>query len=203
MVMKKVLSVVLILTLVLGLASCAMPKSANALIREAEAKHGKCTVVSIEKADGGYTVVLHDELQDFDYTVRSFKDQFEADGAKFGSYADKRDSFEESLADKVISEVEDELDRICEETGTRYLKDRSKSIYLLPSVFANDEESGRKAIEAFAGVIQKHNLEGRMDNWTMIVFKDSDRLRSGETKLPYGKKMGSVTLPDLTYKPGK
>lgn len=201
--MKRILALALIFAVLIGLTSCAIPKSSKALIREAAAEHGECTVVSIEKADGGYSVVLHDELQDFDYTVKSYKAQFEADGSKFGSYASTKDTFVDCLMDKVMSEVGGELDKICKETGTRYLNDRSKSIYLLPVIVAEDEASGKKAAEAFAKVFSEHNLNGRMDGWPLVVYWDSDKIKTGEHRPTYWKTMGTVKLPSTEFVPKK
>ena len=89
--MKKALSILLSCLFLIGTSSCA-PKNANQLISQARREHGSCTVVSKTTADGETTVVLHDELQDFDYTVRSFRSKINIDGANAGSYPDSRDS---------------------------------------------------------------------------------------------------------------
>ena len=197
--MKRLFSLMLILMVLIGLTSCAIPKSSGRLIRQAREEHGECTVVSITRADGGYTVVLHDVLQDFDYTVSSYKERFKTHKSDFVEYAGEKDTFVKCLVKKVVSEVSGELDMICKETGTRYLYDHKKSIYLLPVIFADDEEHGKKAAEAFAKVFMEHNLEGRMDNWAIVVYRDSDRNRAGKNGASYQKKFGAVRLPSMEY----
>ena len=201
--MRKVLSVILVFAFLIGVASCSRPKSANALIREAQDKYGPCTVVKKETTKDGTIVVLHDELQDFDYTVRSFMMDMNVDGASFGSTEQTRDTFLDDLIDKIVADESDELDRICKENGTRYISGHEETIYLLPAIFAEDEESGAKTAEAFAKILQEHNLQGRLDNAELVVYKDNDSIKNGKTKSTRWKKLGSIKLPETTFSPGK
>ena len=197
--MKKALSILLSCLFLIGTTSCT-PKNADQLISQARKEHGSCTVVSKTAADGGMTVVLHDELQDFDYTVRSFKSKINIDGANAGSYPDSRDSFVEDLSKKVISNVKNDLDRIAAETGTRYIADSDKTGNLYPVIFANDTESGAKAAMSFAEVIQTQNIDHRLDNVQIVVYQDSEKIRSSDLGSVYGTKIGSVRLPDISFR---
>ena len=194
--MRKALSVILVFAFLFGVTSCSRPKSANALIRYAKDKYGDCTLVSKETTQDGTIVVLHDELQDFDYTVRSFMMAMNLDGASFGKAEQTRDTFLEDLIDKIVADESDALDRICKENGTRYISGHEETIYLLPAIFAEDKESGVKTAEAFAKILQEHNLQGRLDNAELVVYKDKDSIRNGKTKSTLWKKLGSIKLPD-------
>lgn len=197
--MKKALSILLSCLFLIGTSSCA-PKNANQLISQARREHGSCTVVSKSTADGETTVVLHDELQDFDYTVRSFRSKINIDGANAGSYPDSRDSFDEDLSKKVISNVKDDLDRIAEETGTIYYADSEKTGNLYPVILAKDTESGSKAAISFAEVIQTQNIDHRLDNVEITVYQDSEITRSSELGPAYRTRLGSVRLPEITFR---
>ena len=199
--MRKIVSVVLIFVFLIGVTSCSVPKSKNAILRDARKRHGDCSIVSVSKTSGSTTVVLHDELQDFNYTVSSYKSKVHIDGASFGSYVLSKDTFAVDMVDKVVSDCKADFDRICRETGTRYLHDREATIYLLPCIFAEDAESGAKAAAEFAEVLQEHNLEGRMDNWQLYVYRDKDKIRSGELSSVHWKKLGYVKLPGTSFTP--
>jgi len=200
--MRKVLFVILVFAFLVGVTSCR-PKSANALVSYAQEKYGECTLVSKETTKDCTIVVLHDELQDFDYTVRSFMMDMNVDGASFGSTEQTRDTFLDDLIDKIVADESDELDRICKENGTRYISGHEETIYLLPAIFAEDEESGTKTAEAFAKILQEHNLQGRLDNAELVVYKDNDSIKNGKTKSTRWKKLGSIKLPETTFSPGK
>ena len=201
--MRKVLSVILVFAFLVGVTSCSKPKSANALVRYAQKKYGACSLVSKETTTDGTIVVLHDKLQDFDYTVSSFNMDLNLDGASFGSTEQTRDTFLDSLIDKIVADVSDDLDRICKENGTRYISGHEETIYLLPAVFAEDVESGAKTAEAFAKILQEHNLQGRLDNAELVVYKDTDSIKSGKTKSTRWKKLGSIKLPETTFSAAK
>ena len=201
--MRKVLSVILVFAFLVGVTSCSKPKNANALVRYAQKKYGACTLVSKETTKDGTIVVLHDKLQDFDYTVSSFNMDLNLDGASFGSAEQTRDTFLDSLIDKIVADVSDDLDRICKENGTRYISGHEETIYLLPAVFAEDVESGAKTAEAFAKILQEHNLQGRLDNAELVVYKDTDSIKSGKTKSTRWKKLGSIKLPETAFSAAK
>ncbi len=48
-----------------------------------------------------------------------------------------------------------------------------------------------------AEIIQEHNLNGRMDGWEMIVYKENDGARKRD--LGIAKELGRVKFPDKTY----
>ena len=179
--MKKFVSVLLICALMLCTCGCK-PKSSRTLIREARNNHGDCEVVSVTEEDDSVEVVLHDELQDFDYVVRSYMVDVNLDGSSFGQAESSSDTFSEELANMVFENIEDELEVICEEMGTSYLA-QDETIYLLPVIVAEDEESGIEAGIRVAELVQEYNLDGRMDGW-QIVVQDTHRDRFGHVALP-------------------
>ncbi len=178
--MKRLLSVILACAMVLTLSSCK-PKSSRTLIREARNNHGDYEVVSVTSDDDSVEVVLHDELQDFDYVVRSYMVDMNLDGSSFGQAESSSDTFCEELANMVFENIEDELEVICEETGTSYLA-QDDTIYLLPVIEAEDEESGIEAGIRVAELVREYNLDGRMDSWS-IVIQDPHNYRYGHVGL--------------------
>ncbi len=191
---------VIVFVLLINIISNALfgPKKARKMIRQAKRDHGACYVVSKTKTDDGIKVVLHDELQDFDYTVYSFKMDMNLDGASFGHVTESRDLFYADLIDHVINEVKPDLDRIASKEGIRYeTYDEGRITTLMPAIYACDPDSGRQAALAFAEIIQEHNLNGRMDGWEMIVYKESDSARKRD--LGIAKELGRVKFPDKTY----
>ena len=107
--MRKVLSVILVFAFLVGVTSCR-PKSANALVSYAQEKYGECTLVSKETTKDCTIVILHDELQDFDYTVRSFMMDMNLDGASFGNTEQTRDTFLDDLIDKIVADYQAQVD---------------------------------------------------------------------------------------------
>ena len=169
------------------LASCS-PQSADSLIKGARREHGECTVISKTDSEEGARVVLHDTLQDFDYTVSSRMSELSVDGASFGSFPDTSDSFEKSLGEKVFSEVKGEIDDACAKTGSRYEK---VDYHRLPVFYSPSEEAARTLGDTAGSLFQSQNLKGRMDGWMLVFFIEDGKDQK------YG---GSVTLPDTAFK---
>lgn len=183
--MKKIVSVILICSMLICMTACR-PQSSRELIREARNEHGDCEVVSVTEEDDSVEVVLHDELQDFDYLVRSYMVDVNLDGGRVGRARSSTDTFYEELANMVFENIEDELEAICEETGTSYLS-QDDTIYLLPVIVVEDEESGIEAGIRVAELVREYNLDGRMDSWS-IVIQD-----------PHNYRYGHVGLTDICF----
>ena len=90
------------------------------------------------------------------------------DGGRIGRARSSTDTFYEELANMVFENIEDELEAICEETGTSYLA-QDDTIYLLPVIVAEDEESGIEAGIRVAELVREYNLDGRMDSWSIVI----------------------------------
>ena len=69
--MKKINICFVLCLLVLGLTACARPAHPTKLAFEARQTYGSAKVVSKVKTPVGYSVTMHDNLQDFDYTIYS------------------------------------------------------------------------------------------------------------------------------------
>ncbi len=67
-----------------SLTSCGKVKSASELKEYAEKTYGACEIVSQSETDDRTKLILHDELQDFDYSIESVMGSVNVDGASFG-----------------------------------------------------------------------------------------------------------------------
>ena len=197
--MKKTISLIMAGILMVSLCGCS-PKGSGKLISQARQAHGACTVVSVTESDECTEVVLHDNLQDFDYTVRSSMYEMNLDGASFGSYENSTDTFDKDLIDHIISELRTELDVYAAADGIRYeTYDEGHINTLMPAIFVDDEETGRRAGETVASLFQDYNLEGRLDGWTMYVYlENEDAAARGRSSGSYTR-LGEVRLPDCVY----
>ena len=72
-IMKKIGLCFLLIICVLGLTACGRPARPGKLAREARKTYGSAKVVSKVKTPIGYSVTMHDKLQDFDYTIYSYR----------------------------------------------------------------------------------------------------------------------------------
>ncbi len=177
--------------LLLSLVSCGSVKSANDLYKQAKKKHGKCTVVSKDETEDKTTVVLHDELQDFDYTVTSSMDEINIDGSSFGSVPDTSDSFDRDLKEKVLSDCMSDIEDACSSVGVSY----QLSDYALLVVKSSDEDKAVKGAKKCAKILQKKNKKHRMDGWEIEVRGKTE----SNSNYTYDDKYGVVRLPDNEY----
>ncbi|MCR5120214.1 MAG: hypothetical protein K6B44_11435 [Lachnospiraceae bacterium] len=188
--MRKHLTFMWCLCMIVLLTACGSPKSANSLISAAKHKHGKCTVVSKTKGnDGGWTVVLKDDLQGFEYTVSSYMEDMSIDGSSFGTYPYDSDTFDMDLFAYVISLHSNELATICSNHNVRYDASMGELVIMAPS-----EATGGAAACECAEVIQSENLKNRMDGVTIWVSTDTypDYIDN--------EHLGSVVLPDISFR---
>lgn len=165
---------------------CGNVKSADALYQWAQSQYGDCTIVSKSETADQTVVVLHDTLQDFDYEVMSAQNAILIDGSNFGSLPNTTDTFETELRNKIISNVEAELDGVCRETGSSYEITGGDAIL---AIYAQSSEEAKDVGLKFAEILQAQNLNHRLDG----LHIDVERNGSGEH-------FGSVTFPDIVWK---
>lgn len=187
---------------ILGLTACGRAKGANFLTREAELEHGSATVVSkVKDPDGTTTVVLHDTLQDFDYSVTSTMDPIIMDGEEFGSLPGTWDDFQASLIDKIIADEQTDIENIEKVYGASFSTDMGLSVY------ADDPDSAKQAACEIATIFQDNNLKHRLDDMTIIAMSNDsyfyDRTGFYDSTGFYDNNeemVGYITLPDLVWK---
>ena len=195
--LKRIIIPVLACFFLMLVSGCS-PKNAKSLVKMAKRQHGYCTVVSKTETDDGAKVVLHDKLQDFDYTVSSYMSSIDIDGSHFGSVPDTGDDFERKLAEKVLSNVQSDLETIYNETGTEQWDGESNTD--MPVILASDEQSAKEATERVAEALQEQNLNNRMDGWQIMAYKiDNDKISMGYSYWHLDR-YGSVTLPSTTFR---
>ena len=187
---KKSFTFMCCLCMAVLLTACGSPKSANSLISNAKFKHGACTVVSKTKeSDGGWTVVLKDDLQGFEYTVSSYMEDFNLDGSSFGSFATEWDNFDLRLFEYVIAQHSIELASICSSHNASYDTGIGDLVIMAP-----DEVYGGAAAIECAEVLQSENLNHRMDGVTIWVRTDT------YPDYADNEHLGSVVLPDTSFR---
>ena len=119
---KSVITLPVLCVMIFTLTSCGKVKSASELKKYAEETYGACEVVSQSETDEQTKLILHDELQDFDYGIESVMTSVNVDGGIWGQYADIHSGFDGSLKDKVIQNETDELNDICSSNNARWEK---------------------------------------------------------------------------------
>ena len=188
---KSFIKILFLFSMVLMVSGCRNIKSGNDLYKWAKDEYGDCTIVSVAETDDKTVVILHDTLQDFDYEVISSMSKIVIDGSGFGSLPDTSDTFEKELREKVISNVKDELDAICNTEGMRYEHADGESII---SILAGNEKDGREAGLKCAEILQKQNINNRLDNLCIdVVGNRHDKWYDNEH-------FGSVKLPDISWR---
>lgn len=188
---KMFIKILLLLAMVFVISGCGEPKSGKSLYKWAKNEYGDCTIVSITETDDKTVVILHDTLQDFDYKVISSMSKIIIDGSNFGSLSDTSDTFKRNLREKVISNVKDELDAICNKEGMRYEYGDSESII---SIFAETEKDGREVALKCAEILQKQNINNRLDNLCIDVVGNKYE------KSYENENFGSVMLPNISWR---
>jgi hypothetical protein len=179
----------LLLAVLLG--GCGKAKGAGGLVSQAQKEHGPCTVVSeTQGSDGGWEVVLYDELQGFEYEVSSYMDDFSLDGSSFGSFPGQHDSFKQRLIEHVCTQHRQEMDDISAAYGVSYDPEMYPDIVINASSLAD----GRLAAAELARTLQTDNLYNRMDGVMIRLYVGQN------SEWVMNDYAGSVTLPDTTMK---
>ncbi len=190
--MKKI--IILVLVGAMFLVGCGSVRSAKSLYRMAKSTHGACTIVSENETDKKTEVVLHDKLQDFDYTVTSSINEISIDGSSFGSVPGTTDGFMVGLKQKVVSNVEVELNAACSMSGMHYEVDSDSSSENLLIIYAGNAGDGERAAVKCAGFLQEQNKDNRLDGLMIVAG-------SNETDKYYkNEHFGSIKLPDITWR---
>ena len=192
--MKKIRLCFVVFSFMLGLTACGRAAGANALISEAQIKHGSATVVSKTKTADGYEIVLHDNLQNFDYIVCSYMDSAIIDGSEFWKQPGRSDNFEYALIDKIITDEQTAINNI----ETKYTV--KLTVEYWPTVYANDRDSAKQAACEIADIFQNNNLNNRLDGlMIMAIAPDSYYFdRTGYYDKP-DVTVGNITLPSLAW----
>ena len=191
--MKKIAVLLGVMAMVL-LAGCGKVRSANSLYKQAKNTHGKCTVVSKSESSDVTKVVLHDTLQDFDYTISSSMGSIVIDGTNFGSVPGTKDTFVECLKDKVVSNVKTQLDDACNMENMRYEAYTPDHSELLLIIYADNAKDGETAAVQCAKLLQEQNQKHRLDN--MLIYAVGDTA----DKFYDNEHYGSVKLPDAVWR---
>lgn len=173
---------------ILSLTACGKVRDPNSLYQEAKKTYGDCTVVSESRTDKQSVVVLHDELQDFDYEMSSTMEKIMIDGSNFGSTPYSDNTFKISLIKKVMENQKAEIDKICEENDTFYKADDQLIL------FSPDAASAKTAAIACAKAIQEENLNSRLDGF--IIYAGGNKYEDYWNNEHYG----SIVLPDITWR---
>ena len=178
--MKKRSRYILITLCVLLLTGCGHVKSAKKLIRRARADHGACKVISQTETEEKTEVVLQDKLQGFTYTVKSYMYDISIDGSSFGSLPQTRDNFLTALIDYALDASSDEIRALLQSHKATFERDQMLLV-------VDMEDDGVAVSEGLATILQKYNLENRMDGVTVFVSNKKEHL-------------GSIRLPDCTFR---
>ena len=171
------------------LAACGHIKSADALVKAAEKRYGKCTLLSKEETADGSTVHLRDELQGFSYTMTSAMNSIDLDGSHLGDAESTRSDFLRRLAEYIRQQTEPEIAEICGKAGAEYVFAEEIETVLDPflTVRADDTAQGADTALACAAALQKQNLSNRFDGAQIDVYTKD------------GSPAGYVLLPENTF----
>jgi hypothetical protein len=190
--MKKISILFVLCLMVLGLTACGRPARPGKLAREARKTYGSAKVVSKVKTPIGYSVTMHDKLQDFDYTIYSYREVI----GLFNYRGEISDTFKASLVQKIIYDEKIAVDDLKDRYDATI--DVGGSINYVYS--ANPDKAKQAAIE-FADILQRNNLEGRLDYVEITALTLGTYLseRTG-FKPDHDEEVGRITLPDKTWK---
>jgi len=191
--MKKIGLCFLLIICVLGLTACGRPARPGKLAREARKTYGSASVVSKVKTPIGYSVTMHDKLQDFDYTIYSYRRHI----GLFNYRGEISDTFEYCLIHKIIDDTEKaEIDDITDRYDAMYTEG-----YGFYDVYSKDPENAKQAALEFAEVLQRNNMNGRLNGVELRAITLGTYLaeRTGY-KAECDEEVGRVTLPDKTWR---
>ena len=222
---KRSYSLGLILLFCGIITGCGKVQSAKSLIKQAERTYGKCEVVSKTEEKDHVKVVLRDELQGFEYEVYSNMNDIVIDGSSFGSLPNSGDTFSGSLIAYVTGDAKKELDAICEKYSLKPESENHNSSYFYLYLDSNAQEStGIKGAEEIAAVIQRYNLNNRLDGTVITLYHDDEWMHQYYETLKQGytgediysdpeysyvlsssggndvRHIGSVKLPDTSFR---
>lgn len=184
---KRIAYITSVLTASVLLSGCH-PASSDSLYRQAQAAYGKCSIVLKSETDSSVVVVLHDELQDFDYKIVSSMSDITIDGSYFGSVPSTSDTFKTELKSKVISDSMSELNEIFNDDDVSYSVVYDGNNDRIITVRTSDEGVGiDKALDC-ADILQKSNKNNRLDGY-LIDVEDRN-----------SEHLGSVRLPDVKWR---
>ena len=191
--MKKIRICLFICLILLGLTACNRPDNAKKLIKNANQKYGTSTMVSkTKKSDGGYTVVLHDSLQDFDYTVTSGRGHmwFFQPGKPFTT-----DDFAPRLVEKIAADEQTELNKIRVKYNVGIT---TETAYAHVCIHGDEPNSAKQAALEVAQIFQKNNLNNRLNlvEIEAISFNSYDYSRIGYAT---NETVGYYTLPTMAW----
>ncbi len=192
---KRLIKLALAALFLMFISGCGSVKGSKYLTKKAEEAHGKCSVVSKVEEKDRTVVVLKDELQGFEYKVGSGMYDINIDGSYFGSVADEYDSFNEELRNYTMTQVQPDLDSICNKYFITYepVIDIVFIRLIYPSSLSDD--LAIKATEEIAQVFQKYNVNNRLDGYKIYLEHDHEWFTS-----VYGKyNPGHNDYPDETY----
>ncbi len=191
--MKRSLLFLLILPAVFLFTGCR-PASANKLYRRAKAEHGACSLVSKTEDEKGARIVVHDKLQDFDYTVSSGMQDIMIDGSSFGSVPQTSDDFVRSLKKTVISNAGDAIGAAC--TGGVAVPEKMlfADDEILLIITAPDGKSAQDAALKCAAALQEQNKNERLNGMIITAYGNTDE------DWWHCDHYGSVKLPDIVWR---
>ena len=190
--MKKISIFFILCLMVLGLAACGRPAKPGKLAREARQRYGSAKVVSKVKTPIGYSVTMHDKLQDFDYTIHSYREMI----GLFNYRGEISDDFKASLVQKIIYDEKIAVDDI---------KDRYDATIdvggSINYVYSEDPDKAKQAAIEFADILQRNNLEGRLDYAEITALTLGTYLSQRTGAKPHkDEQVGTVTLPDKSWR---
>ena len=191
-IMKKIGLCFLLIICVLGLTACGRPARPGKLAREARKTYGSAKVVSKVKTPIGYSVTMHDKLQDFDYTIYSYRRHI----GLFNYRGEISDDFKASLVQKIMSD---------EKTAVDDIKDRHDATIdvggSINYVYSEDPDKAKQAAIEFADILQRNNLEGRL-NYVEVTALTLGTYLSQRTgyKPAKDEQVGTVTLPSKEWR---
>lgn len=177
-IILKTLLLIPMIFAALVLSSCGNVRSAKSLYNEARQNFGNCSVVSENSTKERTAVVLHDELQDFDYEMYSSMYEITLDGSSFGSVPTDSNTFRSSLIEKVIGNNSDRLEEICYNNKAEY------SVDGFIRITAPDKETAMQASLGFAEIFQRENLNSRLDGLKISADSENNDMHFGSVVLP-------------------
>lgn len=189
--MKKIGLCFLLIICVLGLTACGRPAKPGKLAREANNSYGSATMISKVKTPIGYSVTMHDKLQDFDYTISSYSER----DTLFTWKACTESTFKEALVKKIADNEKLAIDDI---------KDKYDATITLGgkynNVYSDDPENAKLAALELAKILQRNNLQNRLNGAEITALTLGTYLseRTGY-KPDRDEEVGTVTLPNKEW----
>ncbi len=162
------------------LCGCGHVKSAKKLIRQAKRDHGACEVISQKETEESVEVVLKDELQGFEYTVRSYMSDLSIDGSSFGSLPDTSDNFDRALMDFALAKTKTDYEAVCRKYGA--VLDNEVALELTIPKGTDAKAAGEEVAALFCA----YNKNNRMDRFKLYI-RDEEHSHLGSCYLSDGR----------------